>query len=361
MARLFGRDFTHKELQACTGNMAQLGGIRAIELASGRERGVRGFDVSTGTGLEFTVLADRALDITRATYRGRSLSYHTPSGQPHPTYYEPAGLGWLNTFSGGLLATCGLSYLGSPCVDEGEELGLHGRVSTLPAEELGFWSEWKGDDYWMYIKGTITEGIIFSNPLRLTRVISAKLGGNSLYIEDTVENIGGLPTPHMILYHFNLGFPLLSPVSKLITNSIDVKPRDAHGAQGLNAHAEFQPPSAGYAEQVFYHEMATDNDGNVRVALINPELDGGLGLELRYHQKTLPRFVQWKMMGYGAYVLGMEPANSYVEGRNVERAAGTLPMLQPGEQRSYRLELNVLDGVEEIEACTRAIKLGGAA
>ena len=360
MVRLFGRDYTRKELQSFVGNTAQLGGIRPMELSAGRERGVRGYEVSTGNGFEFTVLADRALDVTRASFRGRSLSYLSPAGQAHPSYYEPQGPGWLRTFPGGLLATCGLAYMGAPCTDEGEELGLHGRVGNLPMEEIGYWSEWEGDELWMHIKGTLTEGVIFGNPLRLSRHIFTKLGGNSLHFEDTVENLGGQPAPHMMLYHFNLGFPFLSPASKLISNSLEVKPRDAEGAKGIEHYAEFQPPTPGFAEQVFYHDMATDNDGDARVALVNPELDGGQGVFLRFHKKTLPRLVQWKMMGYGSYVLGLEPGNAGVTGRAAERAQGTLPVLQPGETRSYRLEIGVLDGTEEIEAFERAVKLGGA-
>ena len=135
-------------------------------------------------------------------------------------------------------------------------------------------------------------------------------------------------------------------------------PRDEAAAPDLLAYSSFQAPTPGFAEQVYYHEMAADNDGNVRVALINPELDGGLGIYLQYHQKHLPRFIQWKMMGYGSYVLGLEPANCYVEGRSKERERGTLLVLQPGEKVCYQLEIGVLDGREEIERCTQAIRLG---
>ncbi len=358
MVRLFGHDYTRKEFQGYTGNPAQFGGIFPIELLAGRERGVRGFEVTTGTGFAFTVLADRALDITRASFRGRSLVYLSPAGQAHPAYYEPHGVGWLRTFPAGLLTTCGLSTLGSPSSDAGEELGLHGRISTLPMEELGYWSEWDGDDYRMHITGAVTEGVIFGNALRLTRHLTANLGGNSVRIEDTVENLGGQPAPHMMLYHCNFGFPLLSPASEFIAPSKRIVPRDEEAASGLTAYNLFQPPTPGYAEQVFYHELSADNAGNVRVALVNPELDGGLGIYLAYHQKSLPRFIQWKMMGYGSYVLGLEPANCYVEGREKERASGTLRMLQPGEKLAYQLEIGVLDGREEIENCVQNIRFG---
>ena len=63
-------------------------------------------DVDTGAGgLRFTVLPDRGLDISLASYKGNNLSFLTPAGETHPAFYEPGGLGWLRTFTGGLLTT----------------------------------------------------------------------------------------------------------------------------------------------------------------------------------------------------------------------------------------------------------------
>jgi hypothetical protein len=349
MVRLYGREFSRRALESFVGHVGQVGGIRAVELAAGRERGVRAFDVDTGAGFVFTVLADRALDITRATFNGKSLAYLSPAGQAHPAYYDPHGAGWLHTFPGGLVTTCGLAHLGAPVVDDGVELGLHGRVSTLPADELGYWGEWQGDDYWMHLQGTLTEGAIFGNPLRLTRRISARLGVNALRITDTVENLGGTPTPHMLLYHCNFGFPLLAPEAQIVASSRRVTPRDAAAESGVFDHAGFQPPEAGYAEQVFFHDMVADNAGDVRVALINRGLDGGLGVGLTYHQASLPYFTQWKQMGFGSYVLGLEPGNCQVLGRPAERAAGRLRTLQPSEQVTTHLEFTVLDSLPAIE------------
>jgi hypothetical protein len=346
---------TRREVLSYTSNLGQIGGIRPIELAAGRERGVRGFDVITGSGFEFTVLADRALDITRMAFRGVPMAHLTPSGQAHPAYYEEDGAGWLQTFPGGAVTTCGLATAGASCVDEGKPLPLHGRISALPAEELGYWGEWRGDDYWMHITGTMTEGVLFGTPLRLTRKISAKLGGTSVLFQDTVENISGEPAPHMMLYHCNFGWPLLSPASRLSTGGGDVVvPRDVAG--DLTQWSTFQEPTPGYFEQVFYHDLPADTAGDARVALINPELKLGVGL--RYHKQTLPRFVQWKQMGFGHYVLGLEPANCGVEGRDKERERGTLVMLQPGESRDYMLEITALDGVAAIEAFEGEMKAG---
>ena len=86
MAKLFGREYTRRELEGYTGRVEQLGGIRPIELSGGRERGVRGFDIDTGGGLRFTALADRALDISSASYHGHALAYSSPAGQAHPAF-----------------------------------------------------------------------------------------------------------------------------------------------------------------------------------------------------------------------------------------------------------------------------------
>lgn len=356
MTRLFGRTWTRSALMASVGNIHQLGGIRPIELVAGRERGVRGYEVETGTGLSFTVLADRALDITRATYRGHALAYLTPSGAAHPAYHEPEGAGWLRTFPGGLLTTCGLAYAGAPGEDAGETYGLHGRISTLPMEEVGYGGEWRGDTYWMHIAGSVSEAVIFGSMLRMTRRISAWLGGNEIRIEDTVTNIGGEPTPHMMLYHCNFGFPLLGPDATLIADSRHTSPRDAEAAAGLERWREMAAPTPGFREQVLYHDLTADRHGDVRVALMNPTLERGIGVGMTYHQKTLPHFVQWKMLGHGSYVLGLEPANCLVGGRAAEREAGRMVVLPPGESRDYRLTFSVLDGVEEMEAFARMIR-----
>lgn len=49
------------------------------------------------------------------------------------------------------------------------------------------------------------------------------------------------------------------------------------------------------------------------MALINPELE--LGVSLHFNMEEFPLFGQWKQMGEGEYVMGMEPSNCYVGGR----------------------------------------------
>ena len=126
-------------------------------LDEGRGRGISAIDFDTGGGLRFTVLPDRGMDIAGCSYNGTNLVYLTPNGEVHPAYYEPQGLGWLHTFFGGLLTTCGLTYLGAPGRDGNEDLGLHGRYATTPARQVCDLSGWHGDQYVLEATGVMEE------------------------------------------------------------------------------------------------------------------------------------------------------------------------------------------------------------
>ena len=357
MVTLFGRSWTKDEIMRRVGSLSQVGGVRVSALEDGATRGVRVAEVETGSGLSFVVLLDRGMDIGACKYRGAALAWESTVGPVHPSYAERPGLGWLRTFHGGLIAGCGLTTAGAPSVDEGQELGLHGRLSLLPASEVWASGAWRGDTYEMWVRGKMRETGVFAENLTLTRRIWANLGESRLCVRDLVANEGFEPAPHMILYHVNFGFPLLDEGTELIAPSRRVTPRDAVAAPGLDGHARYEAPIVGYQEQVFYHDMAPSDDGYVTVLLANRGFDGGrgLGISLRYRQAELPRFTQWKMVGAGTYVTGLEPGNCLVEGRDKDRARGILQFLEPGEQREYLLEIGVLDGVSAIDAAVATL------
>jgi hypothetical protein len=340
MANLWGQNWTRAELLQHVGHIEQIAGISAVEAAAGPGRGVRRFEVNTGAGLTFRVLADRALDISACHYRGVSLAWASSAGEVHPAYYEAEGLGWLRSFQGGLVVTCGLDQFGAPTTDGGELFGLHGRVSNLPANQVNYRTYWEGDDYHLEISGQIRQTRLFGENLVLDRKISTWLGSNTIRLEDTVTNDGFSPQPHMILYHCNLGFPLISPAATLHIASSAIVPRDADAEPGLADWSRFQPPTPGYREQVFRHTPLTNDRGEAVARIDNPELD--FGFQLRYSAGTLPHLFQWKQMGQGAYVLGLEPANSSaIEGRGVARQRDGLPQLEPGESRVYHLQFEI--------------------
>ncbi len=134
----------------------------------------------TGGGLAYHVLPSRCLDISLATVGDVPISWQSPNGDVHPAYYDPSGLEWLRTAAGGLLMTCGFTQAGAPNVDEGVELGLHGRAHHTPATQVAAQGRWVGDEYEMIVSGTVEESVIFGDHIRLIREIRSRLGSNTL-------------------------------------------------------------------------------------------------------------------------------------------------------------------------------------
>lgn len=332
-----------RELRPYVGTMDQLARIRTSVLDDGRGRGIRMADVDNGTGLRFAVLLDRGMDIGEASYNGTPFAYQTPVGLVHPAYYEPDGLRWLRGFGAGLLTGCGLRNVGSPEAEEGMRadgpLGLHGRLSNTPAEEVAVSKGWSNGRYVLRVAGTVREVSFFGENLALRRTISTAMGDNSITIDDEVSNLGARPSPLMMLYHINAGFPLLSESAGLAGRVERTVPRNAESAKGLGEWNRCQPPTAGYAEQCFFHDVAPDADGMARMALRNP--GSGLAMEVAYRKAGLPYFTQWKMMGEQEYVMGLEPANCHPDGQSAERKNGTLAILAPGQTATFKVVVSL--------------------
>jgi len=361
MPRLFGRDYTKQELLDRVGDISQIGGVRQVRMAGGRQEGVEAVEFRTGSGLMFTVVPGRGMDITLAEHNGRPLAWRSAAGETDAAYYDDAGLGWLRSFPGGLVTTCGLTYLGAPCEDEGEKLGLHGRISNTPAYAVWADGEWEGDEYRMWVMGKAREYFMWAANLVLQRKVSAVLGQSKLWIDDTVTNESPRTIPHMILYHINAGFPVLDAGVALVSPTKSAQPVNADAEAGAEQYYLNDPPTTGYVERCYYHEMAADKDGHVWAGLVNKGLPGGapFGFYVKYALAELPKFTQWKMNATQEYVFGLEPANCWVGGRDKERERGTLQVLEPGETREYHLEIGVLasaNEVAEFEAHVNAAK-----
>lgn len=357
MPELYGKNYSVLDLRRRVGQMSQLAGIRSYTLNDGHEAGVKALEFHTGSGLRFTVLPDRGLDIAAAEWAGVPLVWHSSTGIPHPAFYENRGLGWLRGFYGGLLVTCGLMNVAVASEDEGEYFGIHGRASHLPAQNVSFDAVWQGDEYILTARGKVRETRVFGENVLLTRIISTKLGSKTISITDEIENQGFEPTPFMILYHLNAGFPVLDETSELLINS-EVIPRDEIAAAGVEVAKQGAPPTPGFKEQVHQHRIVSTQDGWATAALVNRPFNQGqgLGLQVRYRPDELPYFWQWRMVGEGTYVMGLEPANCHLMGRGEERRQGRLPFLEAGETRTHRLELTVLTSAAEIEESAQAVK-----
>ena len=357
MVNLFGNRYSKEELLKKVGDISQIGGVRLVELADGYERGVRAAEFRTGSGLDFTVLIDRGLDISTAAFKGQPLAWRSAMTDKDPAYYDDGGLGWLRSFQGGLVVTCGLTYVGAPCEDGDQSLGLHGRISNTPATNVYADGAWLEDgSYEMWIQGKLRESVVFGENIQLERKISSKLGENVIRIHDKVTNLGYYESEHMLLYHINAGFPVVDTNSKLVASVRSCKPRDKNAEEGKEKYAELEAPIHSTDEKVYYLDLAEDGDGNTAVALINKSVDNGFGFSVKFPKNELPKFIEWRNPSERDYVVGLEPANCYVEGRDVDRKNGVLQFLQPGETREYHVEIGVLSSSEDITAFEKYVK-----
>ena len=337
-----GNPLTRRELLRRIGRLEQVAGIEPFVFDDGPARGVRAFRFRTGSGLSFDVVPDRGMDLSVAEHGGTPLAWLSPNGVVAPSFYEPTGEGWLRSFPGGLLVTCGLRNVGPPGEREGEELGLHGRASNTPASRVSYDASWDDEGCVLEARGHIREARVFGPNLVLRRRISARVGESRVRIEDEVENEGVVPEPLMVLYHINLGWPLLDETTRLVgpgKTGDPPEPRDEVARDGLGAWDRFAAPTPGFRERVFYHSPVAGGDGLAEARVENPPL--GLSFSVRFRPEQLPEFVQWTMTGEGIYVLGLEPATCRVGGRAAEEAAGRVIRLEPGETRLHRLEIEV--------------------
>lgn len=310
------------------GHESQLYGVEEHRLVGGKGDGMRLLLVRNGSGLEFTVSLDRAADISRLSYKGVNYGFFAPCGYVAPTYYDGQGAGFLKSFTAGFLTTCGLRSVGSPCEDEGESLPLHGTVSHIPAEQVNHWSDEKN----IYVRAMIRDAALFAHGLLLERTYTVPLLDNELTVADRVTNIGTTDTPLQMLYHFNMGYPLLDEHAILKTTATEPPtPRNAHAAEGLADACRMEAPQRGYEEMCFYHKM----EGRAEVSVFNPHVNRGLVMS--YDTASLPYFTEWKMMGERDYVLGIEPGNTLPDGRDVMRARGEMEILRVGESKTHEI------------------------
>lgn len=321
-----------------TGDVSQVFFARKYTFSGGKADGMLAVDVNNGSGLTFTVLPDRAMDIAGLCYKGVNFSYITKAGYAHPAFFDDKGDGFKKTFIGGFLTTCGMTQAGAPCESDGEKLGLHGALSSLPAEDFCCDVDMDKDVPEIVLKGKMRYAYLFGYNLWLTREIRVRYGENRIYIKDAVENRDGNACPYMMLYHFNLGYPLLDENAVFQTSAQFVRPRDAEAQKGVNERAKFQRPELNYKEQVFYYKSAADESGKCFSGLYNEKL--GTGVRIWTDPYQLPNVVQWKNPGQGDYVMGIEPSNCYPEGREKQKEYG-LDYIPPFESRRQDIEIEV--------------------
>jgi Domain of unknown function (DUF4432) len=353
------------ELLRRVGNVAQLAGVSLVTQEDGHSRGVRSLVFRTGSGLSFSVVVDRGLDVGPADFAGVGLCWLPPKGLAGPWYYEGDvdPYAWLRVGLGGLFNTAGLVSIGVPQeVDTSSfgftqrlsaRYGTHDRIAVTPASRFSYGERWDGDRLVLEAEGVVRQDIAYGESLSLTRRYTTQAGSRSVRLLDVVANDGFYKTPHQLLYHFNLGYPLVDAGAELLA-SVEEEPESlgyaVDGETDARRWRTVTAPEPGFTFEGYVVPMRAGADGRVGVALVNRALRGGLGFYLRYDAAALPAYLAWRMMREGLYAIGLEPATNPF-GNPAELVEEGYPiMLAPGESRTYELEFGLLEGKAEIDA-----------
>ncbi|MBO5407943.1 MAG: aldose 1-epimerase family protein [Clostridia bacterium] len=332
------------------GDMAQVAGLRRYEFTEGKAKGVEAVEIHTGSGLELTVLPGRGMDIAWISYRGIPISYLSKTGVVSPAYYESNGMNWLHNFFAGGLTTCGLLNVGGPEEVEHPVIGkrsygLHGRISNAAAEQVSLFEDYVDGEYQMKVSGVVKEGVLHGESLTLRREIETAFGKSEFTIRDTVTNRGAKDQDIMLLYHINLGYPLLDEGARVECDAKEIIGQSEEAIAELSDALKMTNPVQDIAERCYAVDLNPDHDGNVSVKLVNDNL--GLGVQLSYQKEQLPFLNEWKMLNTKEYVVGLEPCTALPQGTQKAKETGSIITLAPGESRVFEITYKILDQGEE--------------
>jgi len=365
---LYAASYSRQELLRRLGTVAQVAGIDLMTFGDSHARGVRALDVRTGSGFRFSVIPDRGMDVGAADFQGAGLCWLPPKQLAGPWFYDgdQDDHAWLRVGLGGLFNTAGLVSIGTPRTISTEQYGFtqrlaarygtHDRIALTPATRFNYGDRWEADRCLLWVEGIVHQDIAYGENLTLTRRYETEVGASSFKLVDVVSNDGYFSTPHQLLYHFNIGFPVVDDGSEVLATVTEEPASMAYSTQATSASHTWRlgtAPQVGFTYEGYNVLMRAGLDGKVGVAIVNrrlrPEL-GGLGVFLRYDRRQLPNYVAWRMMREGLYAMGMEPGTNPFGDVADLIGRGYPIMLEPGETRTYELEFGVLIGRSTIEA-----------
>ena len=293
-------------------NLMQVASVRRYEMTEGKERGLRVLDCDNGK-LRFLLNESKALDVMQLYYEGQNVSFISKNG------FTAREIPFANRFEGGMLYTCGLESVGA---SEGYE--LHGTHHNAPARVMRAECTKEG----VSIEAEIAESELFGRNLIFKRRVFSAVGSDSLEISDTLENRGACDERYCLLYHVNVGYPLLDEGAKLVGEAESAVPRTEWAQKHLALREKMSAPEPGKEEMCYFLKMKEP-----KISLVNERIKKAFTLE--WSGDTLPHFVEWKSMAAGDYALGLEPATTELDGGFAYRT------LRAGESVRFSLRMRV--------------------
>ena len=295
-------------------NYQQIGSLRRYSLLDGTAQGLEVLDCDNGK-IRFLLNVSKACDVMQLYHNGQNVSFISKNG------FTKREIPFLNRFEGGMLYTCGLDNVGGR---EGYE--LHGTFHNTPAQIVHA----SCDEQGICVEAIIRNSALFGQNLVMTRKIFTAMGSDNVTLEDTLVNEGHLAAEYCLLYHINVGYPMLDAGARLVADFVKCTPRTPWSKENIVAYKEMVQPTAGEEEMCYYLELARPE-----ISLVNDKLNKKLTVS--YTPETLPHFVEWKSMVCGDYALGLEPATTELDDTFARKTIGA------GKSVAFRVNIAVAD------------------
>ncbi len=335
---------SHTALRAKTSDWRGLVEARLVAIEDGPGRGQRLLLLRNAAAVECEIAMDRGFDVAALRWRGSNLGWNGPVGgglRARELECEE-GLGLLRSFDG-FLVTCGLDHYGTPTTGPADHFiyphrlrthhPLHGRISSQCATLRSYGLDTESAIPGLWCEAVVRQAAVFGEVLSLHRRIELPMFEPLIRIHDRVVNEGWRPTRHGMLYHINVGYPLLDEGTVLT------------GDFGKQLLADFTaaPPiaRADVRERFDARHAHGDALGRARAGVFNPGCAGGTALTIEYSANTLPGLGLWRAWQSGIYALGIEPNSDLPPEVVAYRGPGTPHYLEAGEARDYQFDIRL--------------------
>jgi hypothetical protein len=271
-------------------NTCQIVSARRYVMTDGDMAGIEVIDCDNGR-IRFLLNVSCALDVMQLYHRGTNVSFVSKNG------FGRQNAPFLNRFEGGMIYTCGLDSVGG-C--EGFE--LHGSLHKCRAKIDSVVC----DDNGIETSATVRHSALFGDNLCLKRKITTKPGSDTLILEDTLTNEGYKEAKYALLYHTNVGYPMLDEGAYILSNATKVAPRSDYAKENIKRSNIMSLPEADKQEECYYLDLP-----DATVSVVNERI--GKQLTVSYSKTSLPYFIEWKSMVSGDYALGLEPTTTLLD------------------------------------------------
>lgn len=293
-------------------NLCQVASVRRYTMTEGTSRGLDVIDCDNGK-IRFLLNASKALDIMQLYHCGQNISFVSKNGFAERDDDFPC------RFEGGMLYTCGLDSIGGR-----QGFVQHGKFHTLPSEIVRA----ECDENGIAVEALVRQSTLFGECLVMRRKYTCAIGDDKVTLEDTLTNTAYTDAKYCLMYHVNVGYPMLDAGARVVADALATQPCGEWAEQNMNKMFEIEEDVAGKVETCYFHTLAKPC-----VSLVNEKL--GKSFTLSYSQDTLPHFLQWKSMASGDYALGLEPCTTNF------RDGIEYKILKSGESARFSVEFKV--------------------